>query len=383
MNNYILNSGSFAYGSKTYNYVETNNHYNFPYVFKTDSSSDPIIYVKQMSPYGSGAGVGGSFSPDGTNGFGPLMVYYNIKAYGIATITEAAEIGGMTGVSNNKCIIKNEVENYGCKIKEGVEYADSSCIKYVDLEKKESNLYYCSFTALEDNSAVFFRKKTTMSETTQWHLQFSYNGETWDDVTNNNIIGLNTGQTVYIKQNADDYGPARGNMSTSAYYSFGMTGSISGGGYISSLIDGKNSNSTKELPSDAEYIFYKLFSGCTALTESPIINYTGASYHGYEQMFDGCTSLTNVETYQKEFLPVADATASDYKVKHPRTTNYYWLRNVHSNGFLTVHQGVKIGNGEWDNIISLYQDAWSTSTCPKDWSLLDPDKHVTPSVPIG
>ncbi len=377
MNNYILNSGSFAYGSKTYNYVETNNHYNFPYVFKTDSQSDPIIYVKNMSPYGSGAGVGGSFSPDGTDPFGPLIIYYDVKAYGIATITEAAEIGGMTGVSNNKCIIKNEVENYGCKIKEGAEYdTNNRCIKYVDLEKKESNLYYCSFTALEDNSAVFFRKKTTMSETTQWHLQFSYNGETWRDVTNNIIIDLNTGQTVYIRQNADDYGPARGNMSTSAYYSFGMGGSISGGGYISSLIDGENSNSTKSLPSDAEYIFYKLFSGCTALTESPIINYTDASYHGYEQMFDGCTSLSKVETYQKKFLTI-DGTV------HPQATNKSWLNNVKSTDLcvLTVHQGVISGKGIWDNILENY--GYTSSTCPLNWCLSDPDKHVTPGVPIG
>ena len=113
MNNYILNSGYFTYDSKTYNYIETNNQYTFPYVFKTDLLSDPSIYVKEMAPYGSGAGVSGSFSPDGTNQFGPLMVVYEIKAWGVATIKEAAEIGETTS-DNNQLIIKNSLSEYNC-----------------------------------------------------------------------------------------------------------------------------------------------------------------------------------------------------------------------------------------------------------------------------
>ena len=136
MNNYILNSGSFAYGTKTYNYVETNNHYNFPYVFKTDLSTDPIIYVKNMSPYGPESGVGGSFSPDGTNEFGPLFVYYEIKAYGVATIKEVAEIGEIPSDSS-QLIIKNSLSEYNCQLKNTttVKYTDNRCVNYNDIIK--------------------------------------------------------------------------------------------------------------------------------------------------------------------------------------------------------------------------------------------------------
>ena len=145
MNNYILNSGSFIYNNKTYNYIETNNHYNFPYVFKTDLKTDPTIYVKQMSTYGSGQGVGGSFSPDGTNTFGPLIISYEIKAYGVATTEEAAIIGKTTG-GNNKCIIKSQVNEYGCKIKEGAIYdTDNRCIKYDDLVSIIPSKYECVY----------------------------------------------------------------------------------------------------------------------------------------------------------------------------------------------------------------------------------------------
>lgn len=135
MNTCILNSGSFTYNDKTYNYIETDNHYNFPYVFKTGSSLDPTIYVKTLSTQGSGSGVGGSFSPDGINEFGPLRVFYEIKSYGIATIAEAAEIGGDTSSTNNQLVQKNEVSEYGCSVKNADQYTDNQCVKYVDIER--------------------------------------------------------------------------------------------------------------------------------------------------------------------------------------------------------------------------------------------------------
>jgi len=89
-------------------------------------------------------------------------------------------------------------------------------------------------------------------------------------------------------------------------------------------------------------------------------------------MFDGCTSLSKVETYQKEFLTI-DGTA------HPQATNNSWLNNVKSTDLcvLTVHQGVISGKGIWDNILEKYRSEYPSSTCPLNWSLYDPDKRVT------
>lgn len=136
MNNYILNSGTCNYGN-TYNYIETNNHYACPYVFKTnDDVAQKYVYFKDM-PTISGSGTMGYKDPDGNEEMGSVPIYYTIKAYGVATIKEAAEIGGTTSDSS-QLIIKNSLSDYNCDLKETttIEYdSNNQCINYDDIKE--------------------------------------------------------------------------------------------------------------------------------------------------------------------------------------------------------------------------------------------------------
>ena len=113
MNNYILNSGSCSYDNKTYNYVETNNHYICPYVFKTnDTVVRPYVYFKSM-PDESGSTAPCYADPDGNRLVGGLLVIYDVKAQGVATTNEASNISG-EGIGDNQLIIKNSLSEYNC-----------------------------------------------------------------------------------------------------------------------------------------------------------------------------------------------------------------------------------------------------------------------------
>ena len=139
MNNYILNSGTCSYNNHSYNYIETNNYYICPYVFMTnDDVAQKYVYFESM-PINSGYGAMGYKDYNGIEQMGPVPIYYDgIKARGVATIKEAAEIGETTSDSN-QLIIKNSLGNYNCQLKDitTIEYdSDNQCINYDDIEKK-------------------------------------------------------------------------------------------------------------------------------------------------------------------------------------------------------------------------------------------------------
>lgn len=144
MNNYILTSDSYITivyqtNSYRYNYITTNNTYLHPYEFKTTDSPRPkgiseYIYTDNIdnnlfTPYWKNPNNDGDADGNGASSL-------NIKAWGVATIKEAAEIGGTTSDSS-QLIIKNSLSEYNCQLKDTttVEYTDNRCVNYIDIEK--------------------------------------------------------------------------------------------------------------------------------------------------------------------------------------------------------------------------------------------------------
>lgn len=145
MNNYILTSDSYitiAYqtNSYTYNYIKTDNTYLHPYEFKTTASHLPkglseYIYIDNIDndlfiPYWKNPNNDGDADGNGASSL-------NIKAWGVATIKEAVEIGG-TISDSSQLIIKNSLNEYNCQLKDTttVEYTDNKCVNYIDIERK-------------------------------------------------------------------------------------------------------------------------------------------------------------------------------------------------------------------------------------------------------
>ena len=89
-----------------------------------------------------------------------------------------------------------------------------------------------------------------------------------------------TGQTAL----ADD---------SSNYHKFVMTGSITLEEDVSYLLSRSGVPSTTAL---ADYAFYGLFNGCSALQNAPELPWTTMGEGCYGEMFKGCTSLTTAPT---------------------------------------------------------------------------------------
>ena len=149
MNNYILTSDSHiiltqSLRSYTYNYIKTDNIYLHPYEFKTNDTPLPrgfseYIYTNNIDNndlrlilYWKNPNDDGGADGDGA-------AYWDIKAWGVATITEAVIIGSGSSDSS-QLIIGNELTNYNCKLKDEttIEYDNNNqCINYDDIEKSQ------------------------------------------------------------------------------------------------------------------------------------------------------------------------------------------------------------------------------------------------------
>jgi len=146
---------------------------------------------------------------------------------------------------------------------------------------------YLCFTAGVENSTVTLNKRrspTTVS------LETSTDWQTWSDYTIGTAITLSSvGDKVYWRNKSET--TTWFSTSSSAYYYFSMTWTISASGDVNYLL---NKNSTTTLPWNC--CFYGLFSPYswdnTALTTPPELPATTLTQYCYWRMFMNCTALT-------------------------------------------------------------------------------------------
>lgn len=147
---------------------------------------------------------------------------------------------------------------------------------YYDKEPEE-----LCFTANTAGSTIQLNK---IGNPTAVNLETSTDWVTWTDYTIWNTITLvNVWDKVYMRnKSGTDTGFS---TSSSDYYQFSMTWSISASGDTTTLL---NKNRTTTLSS---YCYYSLFRWCTSLTIVPELSATTLAVHCYSNMFRWCTNL--------------------------------------------------------------------------------------------
>ena len=154
-------------------------------------------------------------------------------------------------------------------------------VKYID-DTVAAETNYLTFTAEEDGSSFGIVNNEGNNPDVQYSLD---GGKTW--------TALAAGDTITLAHKGDKAllrgdNPEGFSKDYEIYSSFTMTGKIAASGSVMSLIDGMG----KTLVIPSLYCFYKLFSGCTSLTQAPELPATTLAGCCYQYMFKGCTSLT-------------------------------------------------------------------------------------------
>jgi hypothetical protein len=150
-------------------------------------------------------------------------------------------------------------------------------VKYI-----EDMANYLTFTAEEDSSSFGIVNNGSNNPDVQYSLD---GGETWNILAEGDTVILaHKGDKALLRGN----NPEGFSKSWEQYSTFKMTGKVAASGSVMSLIDGVGIST--EVPGD--YRFYKLFQGCTSLTQAPELPATTLAVGCYYEMFSGCTSLT-------------------------------------------------------------------------------------------
>ena len=161
---------------------------------------------------------------------------------------------------------------------------------------------YLTFTAEEDNSSFSIEDNNIKS-----NIFYSLdNGKTWKQLTGQ-PVSLAKGKRALLKGGKPNGTPSWRNSS-----SFKMEGNIAASGSVMSLVDGNGEGKT--IPYD--YCFYRLFYGCSSLTQAPELPATTLAYGCYERMFSGCTKLSRIKVALSEW----------------GTSTLSWLTGVAENG---------------------------------------------------
>ena len=139
---------------------------------------------------------------------------------------------------------------------------------------------YLTLTATEDNSSVALTKVGTLS-----YIYEVNTGSGWEGYTFGTVINLNAGQSCKWRCKTHPKWQDK-----SYYVQFVMTGTIEASGNCNSMLSSDFESVTSL--SGHDYVFYKLFYGCTSLTKAPLLPAKTLEYQCYTSMFSGCTSLT-------------------------------------------------------------------------------------------
>ena len=156
-----------------------------------------------------------------------------------------------------------------------------------------------SFKATQENSTI---KLTQVGNPNHVSLEYMTTGS-WTPYTIGDTITLaNVGDEVFFRATSG----ANNKFGTDAsnYHQFVMTGEIEANYSINFLL---NQNATDSTLADNSYLFYKLFSGCSALKKAPELPETTMDEACYAYMFQG-TSIVEMPK-----MPVATLAVDCYK----------------------------------------------------------------------
>lgn len=137
-----------------------------------------------------------------------------------------------------------------------------------------------TLTATADNSSVELMREGVLSNTYEVNT-----GSGWQSYTFGTVIHLNAGESCKWRCSAHPT-----TQGTSKYVKFVMTGTIEASGNCNSMLSSDFENITSL--SGYDHVFYKLFYGCTALTQAPALPATTLTGNCYDSMFRFCNSLT-------------------------------------------------------------------------------------------
>ncbi|MBP5455139.1 MAG: leucine-rich repeat protein [Paludibacteraceae bacterium] len=141
---------------------------------------------------------------------------------------------------------------------------------------------YLTFTAEEEGSSFGIENHGDNNPDVQYSLD---DGETWTQLLNEEMVTLgHKGDKALLKgENPDGF-----DQNDVYYTKFQMRGTIAASGSVMSLIDGIGESVI--IPNES--CFYRLFSGCTSLTQAPELPATTLTYKCYYNMFVNCSNLT-------------------------------------------------------------------------------------------
>ena len=144
-----------------------------------------------------------------------------------------------------------------------------------------------TFTAEEAGSTI---KMSKSSSAPTVYLETSYTGEegSWSDfiVGSTTITLANVGDKVYFRAKQDNWQFANVTFEANQFV---MTGKIAASGNINTLL--KADGSVLDL-TGRDYCYDNMFNGCTSLTQAPELPATTLATNCYGYMFSNCTSLT-------------------------------------------------------------------------------------------
>ena len=218
------------------------------------------------------------------------------------------------------------------------------------LEYNRIDPNYLTFTAEEDGSS-FGIVNINNNPDVQYSLD---GGKTWTALAEGDTVVLaHKGDKALLKgNNPEGFSSSKWDNS-----SFRMTGKVAASGSVMSLIDGVGIST--EVPGN--FCFYKLFQGCTSLTQAPELPatiladncYWGMFYHCtsltqapelpattlaegcYYEMFSGCTSLSEIK------VPFDDWNRGDYTAE--------WVIDVAPTGTFICPKALPLEYG-WESI---------------------------------
>ena len=149
-----------------------------------------------------------------------------------------------------------------------------------DLDTFDPNVPFCIENVGDVQANIQYKTKNT-------NIKISKDYKTWNDYTTGTEIELNPKDRVYIKS---DYVKDTGNSPRFVFN--GDSAQLRARGNIASLLYGTNDVYVNKYTSTEEYCYYRMFRGCTGLTQTPELPATTLANYCYSSMFYDCTSLT-------------------------------------------------------------------------------------------
>ena len=178
-------------------------------------------------------------------------------------------------------------------------YIDASIFAPAPFKPKGKS--YLTFSSPK-NFTLKVDNKTKNWDGTLEYFDYDRTWTTWDGTTILSAVADDGEYFLYLRGTENTFITRSGSSDK-----FVLTGSdISCIGNIENLLDYASVESG-EHPMMANYCYYYMFYGCTALTQAPVLPATTLSNNCYSNMFRGCTALT-----QAPVLPATTLSNSCY-----------------------------------------------------------------------